>query len=210
MIAAIGLSSIGIINISTGAHSPALSIRSRFNSEAAGIACVWPPSQVRYCFVILEYKILFLIVVANGAPIAASDLMRVRFNATLDGGARFFDGQPIFGGSKTWRGLISAFLLTVLGALILGLPWQAGVLIATGAMVGDLLSSFIKRRLSIPPSGMVLGLDQIPESLLPLLAVRHYVEFGVWQIAALVAAFIAIDLLLSRVLFKLHLRNRPY
>lgn len=136
--------------------------------------------------------------------------MRMRFNAPLDGGARFFDGQPIFGASKTWRGLISAFLVAVPGTLILDLPWQVGALIATGAMAGDLLSSFIKRRLSIPPSGMALGLDQIPESLLPLLAVRHFIDLSAWHIVALVTAFIAIDLLLSRVLFKLHLRNRPY
>ena len=35
---------------------------------------------------------------------------------------------------------------------------------ATMAMVGDLLSSFVKRRLKFQPSSRATGLDQIPES----------------------------------------------
>jgi hypothetical protein len=40
-------------------------------------------------------------------------------------------------------------------------------------MAGDLFSSFLKRRLNLPPSSPALGLDQVPESLFPLLACRY-------------------------------------
>jgi hypothetical protein len=42
----------------------------------------------------------------------------------------------------------------------------------TGAK-GAPLSSFIKRRLALVPSSQAIGLDQIPESLFPLLACRQ-------------------------------------
>ena len=159
---------------------------------------------------LIELKLLALIVVANGAPIIAADVLRARWASPLDGGLRLRDGQALFGAAKTWRGLVSAFVFTVPCAVLLGLPALAGVLMATAAMLGDLLSSFIKRRLRIASSGRALGLDQFPESLLPLLAVQPLIELSVWSISGLALAFAVIELLLSRILFKLHLRNRPY
>jgi CDP-2,3-bis-(O-geranylgeranyl)-sn-glycerol synthase len=57
---------------------------------------------------------------------------------------------------------------------------------------------------------MALGLDQIPESLLPLLAVAG--EFGLsWTTIGLITiGFIVVELALSRVLYRLGVRNRPY
>jgi hypothetical protein len=42
--------------------------------------------------------------------------------------------------------------------------------VAFMAMLGDLFSGFVKRRLGMGPSDKALGLDYVPESLLPLLA----------------------------------------
>jgi len=159
---------------------------------------------------LIELKLLTLIIVANGAPIIIGDVLGMRGNCPVDGGLRLRDGHALFGPAKTWRGLVSAFLFTVPCTLLFGLPIWAGVLISAGAMLGDLLSSFIKRRLAVAPSDQALGLDQVPESLLPLLALQSSFELGALQIVALVLAFVVIELLLSRVLFKLHLRNRPY
>ena len=77
-------------------------------------------------------------------------------------------------------------------------------------MIGDLLSSFVKRRLDIAPSGMALGLDQIPEVVIPLLLVQRQVGLGPADIITVTLWFIVIELLLSRVLFRLHIRKRPY
>lgn len=158
----------------------------------------------------IELKLLALIIVANGAPIIVSDVLRGHWTFPIDGGRRRRDGQAWLGPAKTWRGLLSAFAVTIPGALVLGLPARIGVLIAGGAMLGDLVSSFIKRRLRVAPSNQTLGLDQIPESLLPLLAVQAYADLSATRIVALVLSFIVIELLLSRLLFKLHLRDRPY
>ena len=67
--------------------------------------------------------------------------------------------------------------------MVIGLPWNIGLVVAVWAMVGDCLSSFVKRRLKMPSSSMALGLDQIPESLLPLLGVWHQLSLTLEGIA---------------------------
>jgi hypothetical protein len=77
-------------------------------------------------------------------------------------------------------------------------------------MAGDLLASFCKRRLAIPSSGMAPGLDQIPESLLPLLVVKEMAGIDAATIFLLVLSFIFIELVLSRIGYALRIRKRPY
>ena len=128
----------------------------------------------------------------------------------LDGGRRFFDGRPLFGPSKTLRGLILALALTPIGAALLGLGWRIGIAVAALAMVGDLLSSFTKRRLGRPSSDRAIGLDQIPESLLPLLACKAPLLLSWADIVVGVVTFLIAELLLSRLLYKAHIRDQPY
>lgn len=77
-------------------------------------------------------------------------------------------------------------------------------------MMGDMTSSFIKRRFGLVSSSMALGLDQIPESLFPLLDCKDLLGISVAQIAVVVVVFLLIDLILSRLLFWLHIRKTPY
>ena len=60
------------------------------------------------------------------------------------------------------------------------------------------------------PSGRATGLDQIPESLLPLLAVQGELDLSLLQIGAITAAFFVLELPLARLAFRLGLRDRPY
>lgn len=155
-------------------------------------------------------KLLVLLIVANGAPILARRVFANRWAWPIDANLRFIDNHPLLGASKTWRGLIVALLSTPCAALLLGIPATTGLLIAATAMAGDLLSSFCKRRLRIPPSGMALGLDQIPESLLPLLAVQRQFGLAWMDIVQLTLSFVVLELVLSRVLYYLHIRKQPY
>lgn len=159
---------------------------------------------------LLQLKLLALLGVANGAPLFGHTFLRERYNRPLDGGMRFFDGRPLLGRSKTVRGVLLALLVTPTAALALGLEASTGLLIGGFAMLGDLASSFTKRRLGLPSSSQAFGLDQIPESLFPLLAVAHRYGLGAADIGLLVAVFLVLELLLSRVLFKFRLRDQPY
>ena len=155
-------------------------------------------------------KLLLLLIVANGAPIIAHKLFGARGAWPIDCGCRLPDGQPLFGASKTWRGLIAAVVITPPAAWLLGLPPMIGLHVALLAMLGDLLSSFTKRRLRIPPSGMAFGLDQIPEALLPLLVVGLELGLKPVDVVLLSIVFLVVELLLSRILYRLDIRKRPY
>lgn len=155
-------------------------------------------------------EVLLLLLIANGGPILAKKIFADRFNLAIDFNLNFFDQRPVFGHSKTFRGVITSVLLTSIFALTLGYSVWIGFGIALTAMFGDLFSSFIKRRLDMAPSSMALGLDQIPESLLPLLFLTLYIEINYQGILLLVGCFFILELLLSRLLYWLHIRNRPY
>ena len=153
--------------------------------------------------------LLLLVLVANGAPVLAQRLLPFA-PRPLDGGLRLRDGQRLFGETKTVRGIVAALLATITVSLLLGFGWPLGLIIAMFAMLGDLFSSFIKRRLGMRSSSMALGLDQVPEALFPLLAVRWLVELALPEIGTLVVLFFILELLLSRILYRLRIRHQPY
>ncbi|MGE5156658.1 MAG: CDP-archaeol synthase [Gemmatimonas sp.] len=153
---------------------------------------------------------LVLLTLANGTPVIVKKICGSRMAAPLDGGMQFLDGQPLFGKSKTVRGLVSAIAVTAALAPLLKASVAAGALVAAFAMIGDLFSSFVKRRLRLAPSSQAIGLDQIPESLFPLLAARELLSLGLAEIAAGVAIFTVGELIVSRFLYWLRIRDQPY
>lgn len=96
----------------------------------------------------------------------------------IDFGKKFL-GQPIFGKHKSWRGAILGTLFGFLVALVQGYLYQFpavqkislldyeqiniflfGFLISAGAIFGDLLFAFIKRRLKMAPGARFIPFDQ--------------------------------------------------
>jgi CDP-2,3-bis-(O-geranylgeranyl)-sn-glycerol synthase len=153
---------------------------------------------------------MILLTLANGTPVVAKKVFGQSLALPLDAGLTFFDGRPLFGPSKTIRGIVFSVLVTALGAPLIGLDWSVGVIAAAAAMAGDLCSSFVKRRLNFPPSSQALGLDQLPESLLPLLACRAALSLTAVEIALGVGLFFVGELILSWILYRAHLRDEPY
>jgi CDP-diglyceride synthetase len=153
---------------------------------------------------------LLLLTAANGAPVLAKKVFGARFAVPLDGGVLFVDGRPLFGASKTIRGIAVSLVATAGLAPLVGASFATGGLVAAFAMVGDLFSSFVKRRLKLPPSSQAIGLDQIPESLLPLVVCRGVLALTLVDIALAVAVFLAGELIVSRLLYALHVRDQPY
>lgn len=155
-------------------------------------------------------QVMALLKLANVTPLFAKKIFRQFCARPLDGGIKFFDGRPLFGSSKTIRGIVLSILITAAGAPLIGLDLSVGFTAATAAMAGDLFSSFIKRRLNFPPSSQAPGLDQIPESLLPLLACRAALSLTIFDIALGVGVFFIAEIVLSRILYRAHLRDEPY
>lgn len=155
-------------------------------------------------------QISVLLAVANGAPVIVAKLLGSRYALPLDAGATFFDGRPLLGRSKTLRGVMVAILATAIAAPLLGLGPGLGAAIGAAAMAGDVISSFVKRRINLAPSSRATGLDQVPESLMPLLVCRGALSLSVADILIGVAIFFVGEVVLSVLLFRAHIRDRPY
>ena len=155
-------------------------------------------------------QLLLLLAVANGAPVIATRIFGDRFSQPLDNGVAFVDGKPLLGKSKSVRGIAVSVVSSALAAPLLGLPWTIGIAVGSAAMAGDLVSSFVKRRLALAPHSRATGLDQIPESLFPLLVCRGALALSGLDIAIGVAIFFVGELVLSVLLFKAHIREQPY
>lgn len=105
------------------------------------------------------YPIIYILpgYVANGAPVLFGG------GRPIDNG-RLLGKKRIFGDNKTWRGLIAGLFV---GALIafgesFALPYMLaiGILQSFGAHFGDLLGSFIKRRMGKGPGHSAGFMDQ--------------------------------------------------
>ena len=106
--------------------------------------------------------LVLLLIIANGTPALLGLVLGPRWNRPLDNNRQFPDNRPLLGPSKTLRGLFSAIVVTGLLAPLFELSILEGASFALLAMLGDLCSSFIKRRIGFASSRSVPLLDQIP------------------------------------------------
>lgn len=156
------------------------------------------------------FHLLLLVLAANSAPVLMARIMGQIGTWPIDAGRSFLDGRRILGASKTWRGLAAALVASATLSTLLGYGFSSGLVAATAAMFGDMLSSFIKRRLKLESSAQAPLLDQVPESLFPALALRHTFELGWLDIGLVTLTFILLEVIFSRIFFYLGVRKRPY
>lgn len=145
----------------------------------------------------LILPILLLVLLANAAPVLARFVLRGHLRQPLDGGRRLPDHRRVLGPTKTLGGLLAALLMTAAGAVVLGFDWRLGLVIGAAAMIGDLASSFVKRRLGRPPHSRMPLLDELPEAALPTAAVALPLELGWWDGLVVVAAFVLLHTVLN-------------
>ncbi len=153
-------------------------------------------------------KILVLLWLVNLAPPLLAHYLGTTWDAPVDRHHSWRDGRELFGPHKTLRGLGAGIAAGCLVGWLLGFYWWAALSAAASSMAGDLLSSFIKRRLQIPSGHNLAGLDQLFEGALPLLPLAAAYALGVWQIVGVLAVFCGGAYVGSRLLDEL-LRKRP-
>ncbi|MBS7644102.1 CDP-2,3-bis-(O-geranylgeranyl)-sn-glycerol synthase [Candidatus Bathyarchaeota archaeon] len=78
----------------------------------------------------------------------------------IDFGRNFIDGRPLFGPHKTIRGFFSGLIAGVIIGFLQG-TIVLGFLLSIGALIGDLVGAFAKRRLSIPSGYPFPVFDQL-------------------------------------------------
>jgi putative membrane protein len=137
----------------------------------------------------MRWELLLLLVAANATPALVGRLAGPRWAWPIDVGLHWIDGERLLGSHKTWRGLASSMAACSLVASAVGLPVATGAAFGAAAMLGDLLSAFVKRRLRLGPGREALGLDQVPEAALPLLLLWAPLGVTVHDVAVIVPTF---------------------
>ena len=107
---------------------------------------------------------------ANAAPVIFGG------GQPMDFGKTFLDGKPFFGSHKTFRGFLAGLIIGSLVGIVQTLLFDhvlfqydiqfrytilLGFVLSLGALIGDLVESFIKRRLNRSPGTPFPIADQI-------------------------------------------------
>jgi CDP-2,3-bis-(O-geranylgeranyl)-sn-glycerol synthase len=94
----------------------------------------------------------------------------------MDFGKRFLDGKLFLGSHKTWRGFFAGLIVGTLVGLVQTIIYEQflfeygtqfsysiflGFVLSLGALTGDIIESFIKRRLNHSPGSSLPVADQI-------------------------------------------------
>ena len=149
--------------------------------------------------------------VANATPIVLGG------GRPIDAGKKFTDGRSIFGAGKTVQGFIAGLAAGTFVGLLQGIAagtlsryLALGFLLALGALLGDLLGSFIKRRLGIKRGGLAPGLDQLSFVVVALLAASP-LALPSWEIVlTIIIITLPIHLATNFGGYKLGLKSKPY
>ncbi|SEW12269.1 CDP-2,3-bis-(O-geranylgeranyl)-sn-glycerol synthase [Natrinema salifodinae] len=158
--------------------------------------------------------------------------------AVLAGGGRPIDGgrtwgdRRVLGDGKTWRGTAMGILAGVALATVLTLVADgvgaalgfdvpaftplAAIGLAAGAMLGDILASFLKRRTGRQRGAMFPGLDQLDFVVvsLPLTALLATDWFRTWFTLDVILVVVVLTPILhvttNMIAYKLGLKNEPW
>ncbi len=155
-------------------------------------------------------KLTLYLLLINGIPVVASRLLGKRFSMALDLGLSLPDGRRLLGESKTWRGLILATLAAALVAPAVGLSLMQGAAFGLASLLGDAMTSFLKRRLAMPPHAHAPVLDQTLEVILPLWWLHEPLGIGLHDGLAVWALFLGCHIILSPLLYRLGVRLVPW
>jgi CDP-2,3-bis-(O-geranylgeranyl)-sn-glycerol synthase len=158
--------------------------------------------------VVESLKLIFPAYCANAAPVFVGG------GLPLDFGKNFVDGRRIFGKNKTFRGFFFGLAIGILVGLVeivlFGYLLLFVVLSPLGALLGDLAGAFLKRRLDIPPGGLLPLVDQVD---FVVGAILFSLPLSVISLELAVAMMIItppIHLLTNFAAYKLKLKSNPW
>ena len=178
-------------------------------------------------FIIQSLYFALPIYLANMAPVLVKKIPWL--NAPIDGG-KFWRSKPVLGKNKTWRGFVAAIIFacfTIWIQRLLFLNVEAvrsisllnygdstivlyGFFLGMGAIVGDLVKSFFKRRFSRPAGSLWFPFDQI-DFMLGAMIFSFWLDgvgYKVWLLLLLITPFL--HWLINVVAYKLRLKNVPW
>ena len=140
---------------------------------------------------------------ANAAPVALGG------GPPLDGGEKWLDGKPFLGGHKTLRGCIVGVITGLLIGVLQG-SFYAGLTQGLGAILGDLVSSFLKRRWDIAPGEGFPLLDQLDFIVAAIILSQPYTRANLQQMLIIVVVTVPIHYLMNYAAWLLKMKETPW
>lgn len=109
------------------------------------------------------FSALYIILPAyctNGAPVIFGG------GRPIDLGRKFMDGERVLGDHKTFRGFFSALIVGTIVGVVCSYVFSKNLVTVAipaslGALLGDMVGAFVKRRLKIKPGGALPVVDQL-------------------------------------------------
>ena len=187
--------------------------------------------------VLLLQSVYFLIPAyfANMAPPIAKKFKFLEFlNIPIERGKKLSDGRGLFGKNKTYRGYVVGVIAGIIGAYIQMLLYHypffqsisisgidytshyiiisIGVLLSVGAITGDLIESFFKRRLNKESGESFVPWDQIDHVIGAYIFVLPIAFYSLtWELflCSLVITFF-LHVIINHIAFYLGIRNEKW
>lgn len=141
--------------------------------------------------------------VANSFPVI------LKGKKPIDLGRNFIDGRRIFGDGKTIEGFLSGLFLGTLLGVVVNYTLHA-FLLSLGALTGDLIGAFIKRRLGMPRGHPAPILDQLDFVIGALAFISIIYPVTLEQVLFLVLVTPPIHLIANFLAYLLRLKSHPW
>jgi len=153
-------------------------------------------------------KFIFPAYCANAIPVITGG------GRQIDCGKKFFDGKPIFGKNKTFRGFFSGLVVGMAVGLVETAVFNYhiffGLLLSLGALFGDLTGAFVKRRLGLAPGDLLPVVDQV-DFIVGAILFSLPLKILSWELVLMVLIVTPpIHLLTNFAAYKLGLKNNPW
>jgi len=171
-------------------------------------------------FIIATFAYVFPAYVANASPAFLAGVAKRRFHP-VDCGKKL-RGKRIFGDGKTIEGTAFGLLCGTLMAVLIGIVASGtsyalgvdylmlGLLMSVGTLLGDMLGSFIKRRIGIKRGGKAPLMDQLGFVVVAMLFGAIIYVPSLLAVVFLLIVTPAIHLFLNYAAYKLGMKDVPW
>lgn len=158
--------------------------------------------------VIEALKFIWPAYCANAVPVILGGGKPLDFGKTLR------DGKPIFGKNKTFRGFFAGLVIGTLVGLVesfvFDFPLAFGFFLSLGALLGDLVGAFIKRRLGFQPGAKLLVADQLDFVCGAFLLSLFILPPSLIIVLVIVLITPPIHLSTNYIAYKLRVKSKPW
>jgi CDP-2,3-bis-(O-geranylgeranyl)-sn-glycerol synthase len=155
---------------------------------------------------------------ANMAPVIVKKINFLKY--PLDFGKRI-NGKRVFGENKTFRGLFFGIVFGIIVAYFQNLigvssivdysNWHLlGLLLGSGAIIGDSVESFFKRQLGIKPGTRFFPFDQIDFVIGAIVFSSLVVDFSVLKIIIILLISILGHIIVNHSAYYLRIRDEKW